>query len=147
MIPVGVRGDNSINIPENVSTVGWYKHGAAPGSKGGSVVIVGHRDDTDPEPGAFYSINKLKKGHMIIIEYNNYTLFYTVKYINLIDKNMFYKISNKVFSLTGKPKLRLISCIGPYNKKWGGYKQNIIVTAEPLTKYPWMHYNININDL
>jgi len=82
-----------------------------------------------------------------VIVYNNYTLIYTVKSVNVVDKNMFSKISKEIFSLSGMPRLRLISCIGPYNKKWGGYKQNVIVTATPLTGYPWIHYNKNIDDL
>lgn len=144
MIPVGVKKDNSLSIPENISTVGWYKYGAAPGSKGGSTVIVGHRDGADPEPGAFYSIGKLRLSDLIIIRYKNYTAMYQVKNIKLIDRNKFYRISKEVFSFTGNPMVRLISCIGPYDKKWGGYKQNVIVTAIPLTGYPWIHYNKNI---
>ena len=144
MIPVGVKKDNSLSIPENISTVGWYRHGAAPGSKGGSTVIVGHRDGIDPEPGAFYYIGKLRLSDLIVIRYKNYTAMYQVKNIKLIDRNKFYRISKEVFSLTGNPRVRLISCIGPYDKKWGGYKQNVIVTATPLTGYSWIHYNKNI---
>jgi hypothetical protein len=79
-----------------------------------------------------------------VIVYDNYTVIYTVKSLRVVDKNMFSEISKEIFSLIGSPKLRLISCIGPYSKKWGGYKQNVIVTAIPLTGYPWIHYNKNI---
>jgi LPXTG-site transpeptidase (sortase) family protein len=125
--------------------VGWYKYGAAPGSKGGSTVIVGHRDGTDPEPGAFYYLNKLNSKNSIVVEYLNYTAIYAVKSVNIISKKNFYKISKDIFSLKGKPRITLISCIGPYDKNKGGYQKNIIVTAEPLTGYPWILYNRDLD--
>ncbi len=131
-MPVGIEKDNSIQIPDDISKVGWYKHGAAPGSKGGSVVIVGHRDSDDPEPGAFYFLNNLMINDSIIINYSNYTLSYKVKKIKIINKNQFYKISKDVFSLTGRPRLALISCFGPYKKNIG-YENNIVVIADMLT--------------
>ena len=138
---MGLQNKNTIDIPEDISKVGWYKHGAAPGSTGGSSVIVGHRDGISPEPGAFYYLDKVNVGDSIIIDQSNYstnstnrTNVYMVSSILKIDKKRFYNVANGVFSLNGSPKLRLISCIGPYHEKWGGYKRNIIITAIPLTK-------------
>ena len=115
--------------------MGWYKYGAAPGSRGGSSVIVGHRDGISPEPGAFYYLDEVKIGDFIIIDQSNYTINkYKVDRILKIDKSKFYSIAKEIFSLKGSHKLRLISCMGPYHSKWGGYKQNIIITAVPLTR-------------
>jgi LPXTG-site transpeptidase (sortase) family protein len=121
-----------MEIPEDISKVGWYKHGAAPGSKGGTTVIVGHRDSVSPEPGAFHVLDKLIVGDLVYVRYSNYTSFYRVKKVKTIKKNNFYKISQRVFALSGKPKIKLISCIGPYDKNNGGYQNNIIVVAELL---------------
>ena len=132
---MGLQNKNTIDIPEDISEVGWYKHGAAPGSTGGSSVIVGHRDGISPEPGAFYYLDKVNVGDSIIIDQSNYsTNTYIVSSILKIDKKKFYNVANGVFSLNGSPKLRLISCIGPYHEKWGGYKRNIIITATPVIK-------------
>lgn len=140
---MGIKKDNSIEIPEDISMVGWYKHGATPGSKGGSTVIIGHRDGTDPEPGAFYSLNKIRVKDSIVIEYSNYTSLYVVKKIRVIDRDKFYKIAKDIFSSNGNTKVALISCTGLYDKYGGGYQKNIIIIAEPLTGYPWIHYNID----
>ena len=129
---MGIKKDKSIEIPEDISVVGWYKYGATPGSKGGSTVIVGHRDGTDPEPGAFYSLEKIRVKNSIVIEYLDYTLLYVVKDVAVIEKSKLSKISKDIFYSNGKTKIVLISCIGPYDKKNGGYQRNIIVTAELL---------------
>ena len=113
--------------------MGWYKHGAAPGSKRGTTVIVGHRDSFNPEPGAFYYLNKIETGDLIHLQYKNYTIFYSVKKIKIVRKNYFYKISQQIFTISGKPKLALISCTGIYEKNNGGYQNNIIIIAELLT--------------
>jgi LPXTG-site transpeptidase (sortase) family protein len=94
---------------------------------------VGHRDSSDPEPGAFYFLNRMLVGDLIIISYQNYTVSYKVKEIKTIDKDKLYKVSKEVFSLSGKPRLNLISCFGFYDKNNGGYQKNIIVVAEKLT--------------
>lgn len=134
MVPVGLQNKSIIEIPEDISVVGWYKYGAAPGSRGGSSVIVGHRDGISPEPGAFYYLDKVKVGDLIIIDQSNYIINkYIVSKILRIDKESFSDVANGIFSLKGKPKLRLISCIGPYHEKWGGYKRNIIITATLIT--------------
>ena len=115
--------------------MGWYKYGAAPGSRGGSSVIVGHRDGISPEPGAFYYLDEVKIGDSIIIDQSNYTIDkYKVNRILKIDKEKFYTVAKEIFSLKGEPRIRLISCVGPYHEKWGGYKRNIIITATLLTK-------------
>ena len=135
MIPVGLKNKKIIDIPEDISKVGWYKYGAAPGSTGGSSVIVGHRDGISPEPGAFYYLDRLRIGDSIIIDQSNYiTNTYIVSNIMRVDKKSFHNVSKGMFSLSGSPRIRLISCIGPYHEKWGGYKRNIIVTATLLTK-------------
>ena len=100
--------------------------------RGGSTVIVGHRDGTDPEPGAFYFLEKIRANNSIVIEYLDYTLLYVVKDVAVIEKSKLSKISKDIFYSNGKTKIVLISCIGPYDKKNGGYQRNIIVTAELL---------------
>jgi len=135
MIPVGLQNKRIIDIPEDISKVGWYKYGAAPGSTGGSSVIVGHRDGISPEPGAFYYLDKVKIGDSIIIDQSNYSIStYKVSKILEIDKKKFYTVANGIFSTKGRSRVNLISCIGPYHEKWGGYKRNIIITATLLTK-------------
>jgi sortase A len=94
---------------------------------------VGHRDSVSPEPGAFHGLDRLIVGDLVYVRYENYTSFYKIKKIKIVNKNEFYKISDKVFSLSGKPKINLISCIGPYDKNNGGYQNNIIVVADLLT--------------
>jgi LPXTG-site transpeptidase (sortase) family protein len=101
--------------------------------KGGTTVIVGHRDSVSPEPGAFHGLNNLILGNLVYVQYGNYTSFYRIKNIKIVKKDEFYRISQKVFTLSGNPKLALISCIGPYEKNNGGYQNNIIVVAELLT--------------
>ncbi|NDH19161.1 MAG: class F sortase, partial [Actinobacteria bacterium] len=66
--PVGIYEDGSVEIPEDVSRVGWYRFGSDPAQGEGSTVIVGHRDGFDQGAGAFYSIAGLDIGDAIEVE-------------------------------------------------------------------------------
>jgi len=94
---------------------------------------VGHRDSVSPEPGAFHGLDRLIVGDLVYVRYSNYTSFYKVKKIKIVKKDEFYRISEQVFTLSGKPKINLISCIVPYEQSNGGYQNNIIIVADLLT--------------
>ncbi len=63
--PVGIYEDGSVEIPEDVSRVGWFRFGSDPAQGEGSTVIVGHRDGFDQGAGAFYSIAGLDVGDVV----------------------------------------------------------------------------------
>jgi LPXTG-site transpeptidase (sortase) family protein len=132
---VGVHSDGWVEIPEDVSRVGWYKFGAAPGAATGSAVIVGHRDGFDAGAGALYRLSELAPGDLIEVEREDGSvLSYAVTSREAIDKDALP--SEELFSEKGEPRLTLISCIGYFDRDRGGYMQNIVVTATPIDESP-----------
>lgn len=121
-----------MEIPEDISKVGWYKYRAAPGSNGGSTILVGHRDGMGPEPGAFYKLETLQVGDEVYVSHNNYTIKYSIVNVILVKKNELFKKSNMIFDDDGAPKLVMITCGGGYDFEELSYKKNVIVIAKPL---------------
>ena len=129
---VGVYEDGSVEIPEDITRVGWYRFGAGPGQGSGSTVIVGHRDGFDEGPGAFYSISALEPGDAIELELADGTVrTYEVVSREAIDRELLP--SDGVFDEDGPERLTLISCIGYFDRHNGGYQQNVVVTAVPTS--------------
>ena len=129
VIPVGVDQDRQVEIPEDISQVGWYRFGATPGTGVGSSVIVGHRDGRNFGIGAFYSLESLEVGDPIVVanEVGN-RITYQVTGVESIKKS---KLPfRELFREDGAETLTLISCIG-YYEPGVGYEANIIVSAEP----------------
>ena len=129
---VGVYEDGSVEIPEDVARVGWYRFGADPAQGQGSTVIVGHRDGFDQGAGAFYSISGLDVGDAIDVELaDGSTREYSVVAREVIAKEILP--TSDLFAEDGPERLTLISCIGYFDRGGDGYRENVVVTAVPVT--------------
>ena len=125
--PTGV-----VNVPSDISTVGWVQPGPTPGGVSGSSVIVGHRDGALGKNGAFYNLAQLKPGDQVTVTtVVGEELHYTVASREVLSKDQFTRRASLYFSSGGSPRLTLITCGGLYDKKAGGYQANVIVTAVP----------------
>lgn len=133
VIPVAAY-EGVMEIPEDISTIGWYSEGVRPGSQQGSAVLVGHRDGVEAGRGAFYGIEELDSGDRITVTLSDGSrLKYLVKTVSVVDKDSIPALAARVFAADGDPQLTLITCGGPYEKDDGGYQANVIVTALPVT--------------
>lgn len=54
---VGVEPDGSMEIPDDVSRIGWYEYGPAPGDATGSAVLTAHIDSRTQGRGVFYDLD------------------------------------------------------------------------------------------
>lgn len=127
----GVSRAGSVEIPADISRVGWYRLGPAPGSSGGSAVIVGHRDGREQGRGAFYGLPNLNLRDRIIVTTSmGRKIAYTVIARETIPKKELPVA--ELFTSDGTPRLTLISCAGYYSKERGGYQSNIVITAVPV---------------
>lgn len=132
---VGVYQDGSVEIPEDVARVGWYRFGADPASGSGSTVIVGHRDGFDQGAGAFYSISALEPGDEVELQLSDgSTRQYEVVAREAVAKEVLP--SDDIFDEGGPERLTLVSCVGYFDRENGGYQENVIVTAVPVAVEP-----------
>jgi sortase (surface protein transpeptidase) len=130
-----------MEVPDDISQVGIYKYGAAPGSNGGSIILVSHRDGVGPDPGAFHRLETLQMGDEVIVSNNNYTVRYIIVDRFLTKKENFLNKSLRFFNRGGPPKLVMITCGGQFDFNVLSYKKNVIVVAIPLTDWNTQRYN------
>jgi LPXTG-site transpeptidase (sortase) family protein len=132
VIPVSSYG-GVMEIPEDISKVGWYVGGSAPGDSQGAAVLVGHRDGVESGRGAFFGIEELNEGDRIsVTSSEGIQLRYSVLGVDVVDKDSIEGIADSIFTKVGQPRLILITCGGAYEKEEGGYQSNVIVTAVPI---------------
>ncbi|MCE7080489.1 class F sortase [Streptomyces sp. ST2-7A] len=128
--PVGVNEDGTMEIPEDVSRVGWYRFGPAPGAEKGSAVLAGHVDAAGGERGAMAALYDVRAGDIVTIRREGAEpLRYEVTARELIEKR---DLPDELFRRDGPPVLTLITCGGPYDPERGGYASNLVVTAVPI---------------
>lgn len=132
VVPVGLEADGAIEIPDDVDIVGWYELGVPPGADRGSAVLVAHRDGRGQGPGVFYDLGMMDVGDRVRVrdDAGGVLVFEVVARESLRKKGLPY---DELFTADGPPRLTLISCGGAYDADRGGYQDNVIVTAVPVS--------------
>ena len=131
VLPVGLDENRAVAIPEDITKVGWYDLGVAPGADQGSAVLVAHRDGRVQGHGVFYDLGLLKVGDKVIVtDAAGTRLKYKVVSRELISKKGLPL--KELFAIDGPHRLTLISCGGYYDRNNGGYQDNVVVTAVPV---------------
>ncbi|MFF9012913.1 class F sortase [Streptomyces sp. NPDC014870] len=127
IMDVGLDPDGWISAPppEDPNLAGWYQNGIAPGQRGTSV-LVGHVDNA-AGPAVFYGLGSLEKGQHIEVErYDGRVAVFEIYGVEVYSKNDFPGV--QVYSDTGTPELRVITCGGGYSRAHG-YDGNVVVYA------------------
>jgi LPXTG-site transpeptidase (sortase) family protein len=133
VIPSGVAADGQAEVPEDINHVGWYRFGRAPGDEQGAVVLVGHRDGRVGGPGIFYNVGALDVGDKIVVtDEAGQSWQYEVTSREAIERTALPV--DELFRKHGDQMLVLISCGGVYDRSLGGYRDNIVVTAQPVVE-------------
>jgi len=126
-VKLGLNPDGTIQVPDDVTHVGWYTLGPSPGEIGPAVVL-GHVDSATRGAGVFYKLGGAKIGASIeISRADGTTVNFTVYAVREYSKGAFP--TDTVYGNTSDPELRLITCGGRFDRATGHYLSNIVVFA------------------
>lgn len=128
IVPVGLRDDGAMQTPD-FGNAGWYEPGPRPG-EAGPAVVVAHVDSKANGPDVFFRLRELRPGHQVTIHYADQTRTFTVTATEQTAKDELP--TDKIWSGTPSPVLRLITCGGAFDRKARSYLDNVIVYADDL---------------
>ncbi|MHA4773727.1 class F sortase [Streptomyces sp. MSC1_001] len=115
--------------PEDANLAGWYQNGISPGQRG-TAVVVGHVDNARG-PAVFYGLGSLEKGQHVEVErYDGRVAVFEIYGVEVYSKDDFPGV--QVYSDTGEPELRVITCGGGYTRA-RGYDGNVVVYARMVS--------------
>ncbi len=124
--PLGLNPDQTIEVPESFTQVGWYGYGPTPGEFG-PAVILGHVDSYRG-PAVFWSLGQLEVGNDILVDREDGTVArFTVTELRRVDQDEFP--TRDVYGDIDHAGLRLITCSGTYDRGVQRYSHNLIVFA------------------
>ncbi len=130
VLEVGITAGGNMAVPKSFTKVGWYKYGSIPGNDG-NAVIAGHVDNGLSLAGVFKHLNEIKIGDMVTISDENGSIStFQVTATSSIDYQS--NDTNEIFSGTGYPTLRLITCEGDWVQAHKTYDKRLIVTASRI---------------
>lgn len=128
VVPVGVTDDDEMEIPADVTTVGWYRFGPSPGTPG-AAVLAGHVDDRVQGRGVFFDLSSIEPGATVTVAIDDgSTVDYRVTARRQYDKPLLP--TDTLFSRDGPSRLVLITCGGEFDAAAGSYRSNVVVVAE-----------------
>ena len=129
--PVGVRDDGQMALPGDVDRLGWYRFGPVPGADG-SAVLAGHVDDVTQGLGALAPLRDAQPGADVqVTDAAGRASRWRIVSRESIEKQAL--LLDRLFARSGPPRLVLVTCGGPFLPDVGGYRDNVVVVAEPAT--------------
>ncbi len=125
----GVDSSGQMDVPDNVTDVGWYKFGPSPGEPG-SAVLAAHVDLAGSGPGVFFDLDSLEEGDRVIVvhEDGSESPFRVVARATYEKEELPLDV---IFSREGPAVLTLITCGGGFNRDIARYDSNVVVYAVP----------------
>lgn len=130
VVPVGVRDDGQMDVPDLVSELGWYRYGPAPGADAGSAVLAAHFD-SDIGAAPMASVLRASTGDAVEVSTTSgEVLRFRITSIEQISKAELPLAS--LFARDGAHAMRLVTCGGDWDAAAGAYQDNIVVTAVPF---------------
>jgi hypothetical protein len=128
--PQGLAPDGSMAIPALAAEAGWYRHGAAPGSDRGNVVVAAHVDDAREGLGPFALLKDVAVGATVTVtDANGISHDYVI-----VAKEQTAKSTVDpavMFAQDGPERLVLVTCGGRFDWDTRHYDDNVIIWAEP----------------
>jgi LPXTG-site transpeptidase (sortase) family protein len=128
--PVGIESNGTMEIPTDISRIGWYEYGPSPGKQPGSAVLTAHIDSRTQGKGVFYHLDAMAAGDTVDVEMSDGTTrTFVVDEVRQIPKVDLP--TGDLFRRDGAPQLALITCGGEFDASSRHYRDNLVVLATP----------------
>lgn len=129
---LGLRDDNSLDVPRSASTVGWYANSASPGTVG-PTVLAAHVNFRG-EAGAFARLEALAPGATVEVHRDDdTTAVFVVDRVQRVAKDDFP--TEAVYAPTADSELRLVTCGGVFDERTRSYEDNVVVFGHLTEAY------------
>ena len=128
----GLLSDGSLAVPEDPKVVGWWNGGSLAGEPFGSTVIAGHVDSAKYGLGAFAELAGTRRGAILELRTGDRRLRYRVTAVQKILQARM-TTGTDAFRQDLPHRLVVITCGGPFDRAKHRYRDNIVITAVPLT--------------
>lgn len=127
----GIDSEGLMDVPDNITDVGWYKFGPSPGEPGSSV-LAAHVDLAGPGRGVFFDLDELVEGDQLGVSFSDGS---SERFV-VVARATYSKDElplDVIFSQEGDPVLTLITCGGSFSRSERSYDSNVVVYAVPVT--------------
>ncbi|WP_229401657.1 class F sortase [Micromonospora okii] len=129
VVPVAAGPTGELEVPpkDRPTVAGWYRPGVSPG-EAGNAVVVGHVDTRETGPAVFFDLGRLRPGDRIqVTRADTRVATFAVDGVGAYPKTNFP--TALVYGDGPVPRLRLVTCGGPFDERRRAYRDNVVVFA------------------
>jgi sortase (surface protein transpeptidase) len=132
VVPVASGRDGQLQVPKSGTKAGWWAAGAAPGSAGGTVLLVGHVDSRHGR-GVFAALWDVQVGARVAVTAGDGS----VHRYRIVARRIYRQdeLPTDLFRGASKPQLALVTCIGSYNQSERRYTHNLVLYGVPMGRF------------
>jgi hypothetical protein len=129
VVPAGTRSDGQLRLPRSPSVVGWWVRSAPAGDRRDTTMLAGHVDSATEGVGALAALREIDVGSPVVLtDTFGVQHRYRVAARRVYPK---YALPDDIFTVTGRMRVVLITCGGPFDEDAGRYRDNVVVYALP----------------
>lgn len=130
LVATTINGGGYLNVPKDIKQGAWWRDGAAPADRQGTVLVAGHIDNAQLGAGIFYNLRRARPGRRVALRAGGKTFTYRISRLVTMRKD---RLPGWVFAgRSGPRRLVLVSCGGPFDTTTGHYRDNVIAVAVPV---------------
>jgi hypothetical protein len=137
VLQVGLLPDGGMEVPADITTVGWFAvegHTISPGDPG-TAVLAGHRDSRADGPGALHALADVREGDLLRIVHVDGTVS-RWQVVEIMTTPRDELPSAELFTASGTPRLAVVTCGGRFDLLRRSYTHNTIVIAHAVDRSP-----------
>jgi hypothetical protein len=130
VVSIGTASSGTLEPPEEVRHVGWWRGGAALGDTAGTVVLAGHVDAERQGVGSFAALWHVKPGQTVRVSGQDHrTVTYRITGTRVYPRTG--SLPASIFADDATPRLALITCAGGFDRRTRHYTDTLVVYAVP----------------
>jgi LPXTG-site transpeptidase (sortase) family protein len=120
---LGLNPDQTVEVPTDFGTPGWYKFGPNPGQPGSAVILCHY--DSHNGPAVFYRLQNLQPGDSVEVTLTDGSVtHFAVTKVDTYLKTEFP--ADQVYGSHGDQTLQLVTCGGEFDADTHSYLSNIV---------------------
>jgi len=119
-----------LSLPDDVGRAGWWRGSARLGDPFGAIVVAAHVDSFSQGIGPIAQLLGARPGDGLTLESRGLHHEFVVSSTRLVPRTELGTLA-PLLAFTGGHRLVVITCGGPYDRELGGYRDNLVVVAEP----------------
>jgi hypothetical protein len=122
--------DGQLDVPDDPRTAGWWRGSSRVGDRSGKTFLAAHIDSPRERLGPFAELYDAQPGLPLVLRSAGLRQDFHVRSVRLVRRESLTARPD-LYSPGGTRQLVLVTCAPPYDPTHGGYRNLVVLVAEP----------------